>query len=712
MRTLPSFPIRNRRVFCIPPFLHTRRLLRAVSVAVAVTISPVGDVAAVAGDKADADAGAAPDTAVYVVPPIVVNAKRYDPTADLFNRSGFVAAVDLTERRERVEDLAAVLTQMVGVKVKQYGGLGHFATVSIRGSSASQVNVFLDGIPMNDAYSGVTNIADLPLGGVERVEVYRGFAPPHLGSGAMGGAINLVTTNPERFSNGGLLSGLAVQASYGSFDTSRQMATAWLQPWKLRVFAHGSHIRTLGNFPFFDNNGTPVNPGDDGVVDRANNDFESYGVIGRVEADVRGLKTAAVTFDSYYRDQGVAGLSQHQSTSARSRRNRRIGHVKLETKPFLANQFVLAGTGFYSNTVEQFADPEGTVALGRQDSDNTIESWGGLARGRWFVPLLPLSVDAVFEAFHPVDRRADPPAEGPDRWRRSYNTALFADAYFLRQTMVITLAQRWQRYVNEFWDVAPYPWLPPTPQGRVAAEHRSPSVGFRWNPLPAVTLKGNVGRYFRLPTFLELFGNLGSVTGNADLEPEEGLNRDVGVVLNFDAIGAVNRIYFEAVYLDNRVENLILFFPNSQQTTKPTNIGSARIRGWEFSFAAAVGARLCVSGNYTRLDARDTSAIPYYNGNQLASRPEHDALLVVSYRADRWRLSWEGHRIGANFLDPANMMEIPARDLHNVVLQWFTPLPGFTVTAEARNLTDDRAYDVSGFPLPGRSFYTTLSYKM
>jgi iron complex outermembrane receptor protein len=679
-----------------------------------MVISQVGAVAASDDDKADR--GAAPDTAIYVVSPIVVSAKRYDPNADFYNRSGFVAALDLRDRKERVEDLADVLIQMVGVRVKQYGGLGDFATVSIRGSSAGQVNVFLDGIPMNDAYSGVTNIADLPLGGVERIEVYRGFAPPHLGSGAMGGTVNLVTTDPTRWNGRGLLSGLEVQASYGSFDTSRQMATAWLQPWKLKLFAHGNHTRTLGNFSFFDDNGTPFNHGDNEIADRANNDFESYGLIGRVEADIRGLKTASVTFDSYYRDQGVAGLSQSQSRSARSRRNRRIGHVKLETKPFLAHQFVLAGTGFYSNTVEQFTNPIRTIDLAKQDSDNTFESWGGLARGRWFVPLLPLSVDAVFEArterFHPVNKLADPPAEGPDRWRRSYNTVLSADAYFLRQTMVITLTQRWQRHVNEFWDETPYPWLPSTPQGRVAAEHRSPSAGFRWSPLRAVTLKGNAGRYFRLPTFLELFGNLGSVTGNADLEPEEGLNRDVGVVLNVDGVGALRRIYVEAVYLDNRVENLILFFPNSQQTTIPTNIGSARIRGWEFSFAASVGARLRISGNYTRLLTTDTSDIRYYKGNQLAARPGHDALLVVSYRADRWKLSWEGHHIGANYLDPANMQDIPARNLHNVVLQWFTPLPGFSVTAEARNVTDDRAADVSGFPLPGRSFYTTLSYKM
>jgi iron complex outermembrane receptor protein len=234
------------------------------------------------------------DTLLYVVPAIVVKAKRRDPDADLFNRSGFVAAVDLRERKERVDDLAAVLSQMVGVKVRQYGGLGDFATVSIRGSSASHVKVYLDGIPMNDAYTGVTNLADLPLGGVQRLEVYRGFAPPHLGSGAIGGAVNLVTTDRSRWSESGTLSDFEVYASYGSFDTSRQLVSAWLQPWKSRLFLHASHTKTMGNFPFVNDNGTPVNNLDDEVIDRANNDFESHGITGRLGVDVPGLEVASV----------------------------------------------------------------------------------------------------------------------------------------------------------------------------------------------------------------------------------------------------------------------------------------------------------------------------------------------------------------------------------------------------------------------------------
>jgi iron complex outermembrane receptor protein len=57
------------------------------------------------------------------------------------------------------------------------------------------------------------------------------------------------------------------------------------------------------------------------------------------------------------------------------------------------------------------------------------------------------------------------------------------------------------------------------------------------------------------------------------------------------------------------------------------------------------------------------------------------------------------------------MQEIPSRKIHNVILKIDTPLKGVFVTAEGRNLTDNRVSDVHGFPLPGRTFYATLSYQ-
>jgi iron complex outermembrane receptor protein len=217
-----------------------------------------------------------------------------------------------------------------------------------------------------------------------------------------------------------------------------------------------------------------------------------------------------------------------------------------------------------------------------------------------------------------------------------------------------------------------------------------------------------------MPTFLELFGNTGSVTGDSQLEPETGENRDLGVVLNFGHVGSFRSLFLEVSRFDNKAENLILFFPNSQFTVKPQNIGSSRIRGWEVSAAAAwpagAVAQMEIAAGYTRLNTEDTGDIPTYNGNELPSRPQDDfnTSLAGVWRA--LRLTYEFHYMSANWLDRYNTHEAPSRDLHNLTLDVKTPLDGMSFTIEGLNLTDERPVDVAGYPLPGRSFYTTLRY--
>ena len=118
-----------------------------------------------------------------------------------------------------------------------------------------------------------------------------------------------------------------------------------------------------------------------------------------------------------------------------------------------------------------------------------------------------------------------------------------------------------------------------------------------------------------------------------------------------------------------------------------------------------------MGGNYSYLDSRDTSPIPYYNGNQLPSRPRHTVGFSLDVLLVRWKLSYELNHIGENYLDPANQMVVPPREIHNAAAQWRPFGNGVSVAFEGRNLSDNQISDVSGFPLPGRSFFVTLGYQ-
>jgi iron complex outermembrane receptor protein len=661
-------------------------------------------------DNADARPGrsAVPGVAdtVYWTPEIVVEAERLRAADHLLDRSGFVALIELGDAHRRFEDAVTLLSRLTGVRVLQYGGLGSYATVSIRGSSANQVLLFLDGVPLNNAYLGIANIADLPLGDLHRIEIYRGFSPPHLGSSAIGGAINLVSFGGEAGEGTKLTAG----ATAGSYGTERYLLSVRSGGGPFRISAHARYTMSHGDFSFLDDAATPLNTLDDRITTRLNNDFESWNIIGRAEIALPRISELRLCHDAVLREGGVPGIGANQSLSARSERNTHITYLRAVPEPILSRRLISELTFFHSWTADRFHDPDGEITAARQETDNRVVVYGGNGRLRIYPHRLPLSFDIFFEGrkerFHPVSL-IPAPTEGPDRLRSVRSLSISGDARPAGDRLVLTVGGRIEQHTSEFYEEAPFPWLPPSPTGRITSAER-PQAGFRWHLRPYLCLKGNWGRYHRIPTFLELFGNLGSVTGNPDLEPERGTNRDIGLLLRADRFLFLEDPFLELVYLDNEVEDLILFFPNSQYTSIPVNIGSAVIRGFEASFSGSVRKLLGLSGSYALLDGRDTGPIPYYNGNRLAGRPVHQASGRIEFIRTHWKAGYELHFIGSNYLDQANMTLVPARTIHSALLEFSSR--GLSISFEGRNLGDDRISDVNGFPLPGRSFYSTVSY--
>ncbi len=645
---------------------------------------------------------------LFWAPEILVEADRIGPEEDIMSRSGFSAVVNLSSRRHRVEDTASILARSVGVHVGREGGLGSFATMSIRGSSSSQVRFYLDGVPLNDPHSGVTDLNDISTGGLDRIEIYRGASPTGFGGSSIGGTVNLVTA-----AHGGDGSWLQAHGSAGSFGTRRLTAAVRTPSSPLALRLSGGYLESMGDYPFTDDNGTPMNPGDDTEALRMNSDFTRWNAAGKLGAALRGFDDLSLNFSMVSREGGIPGIGSNQSSTARSERERRIGYLKLKPSPLAGRKIHLDGTAFYSWTADRFDDPHGDIGLLRQSTDNRIVSAGGNIRSRMFVPAARLSIEAFFEgrgeSFRPGDLLPYP-SEGPERKRSTVTASASGELAVVSEILFVSggLRREWSR--SEFYDEPNFPWLPPIEQGPVERDETTPSAGFRAFPARWITIKGNWGKHYRLPTFYEMFGNSGTVTGSPDLGPERGTNRDIGIVCSGKRLWKIERPRFEAVYLDNEMDDLILFFQNSKHTVKPRNIGSASIRGFEISASGLIADYLRLSVNYTRLDSKDTSPIPYYNGNELPGRPRDEASLSSELFSRRWSVTWEFHYMGSNYLDRANLARSGERKIHDLILVLRSPAHGISLSLEGHNLSDERIYDVSGFPLPGRTLFATIGY--
>jgi outer membrane cobalamin receptor len=148
---------------------------------------------------------------VYELEPIVVTATRYPEY--LKNIPAF--ATVLTKENLRLTSslsLSDGLKNISGIDIKSTGGFGGVSTFSLRGSSASQVLVLLDGRPLNYINTGVFNLFDFPTEQVERIEIVRGPLSSLYGANALGGVVNIISQIPKETKATGSL-------SFGTFNT-------------------------------------------------------------------------------------------------------------------------------------------------------------------------------------------------------------------------------------------------------------------------------------------------------------------------------------------------------------------------------------------------------------------------------------------------------------------------------------------------------------
>lgn len=600
-------------------------------------------------------------------------------------------------------DLGEVLERTVGVQVRNFGGLGDLSTISIRGSTAEQVEVFLDGIPLNRALGGGVDLSTLPLGNVERIEVYRGTAPAGLALSNLGGAVEL-TTAPAY---GGDESSASLGAgSFGTLDVGGSLRRAL---GGLSVLAAGGYQRSEGDFEFLDDNGTPKNTADDRTVARRNNDFQSVSFLGKGDTDLPWDLNAALVDDFFWKDEGVPGIGSNQSDSARLATIRNLAHLQLRGRGWLRGTLDAEQRFEVGYQSEAFQDLRGEIGIGAQDTHNVTLGYASVTQSS-YRPIEDLTLTAVAdlrrEEFRPSDALLEP-EDGPTSTRGAVNAVLESEARFLDRRLVIDPALRFA-YVDD--ERRPFgPFVTGGPERQID-RRVTWKVGGRGYLAEWLEARGNVSTAFRAPSFLELFGDRGSIVGNPELDPERGFNWDLGLAVTPEDGEWFRAVRLEAIYFYADVDDRILFIQNSQRTAVAENIARSRNQGVELTAAAALPAGFRATANATFQRTEDLSPSPSRHGNDLPGQPRTDVVGRVEWREAPVTLFTEVEYLGENFLDPANLQEVSDR---------FLVAAGFKVavtdelglTFEARNLADDRVSDVIGYPLPGRSFFGSIEWR-
>ena len=176
---------------------------------------------------------------------MVVTATRIEqPIGEIGNTVSVIDSEQIDS--QKIEHVGTALEQVPGVQVTQAGSPGTETDVSIRGSTAAQTLIMIDGVPVNAGSSGEFDIANLTTDNIDQIEVLRGAGGSLYGSQAIGGVVNILSQEGEGAPRFSLLS------EGGNRATQRQVLTASGSEDQLNFAGALSYFSTEGFRPVND----------------------------------------------------------------------------------------------------------------------------------------------------------------------------------------------------------------------------------------------------------------------------------------------------------------------------------------------------------------------------------------------------------------------------------------------------------------------------
>ena len=246
------------------------------------------------------------DSTVRSLDEIVITANKY-PKKQSETSKVITVINSLQIEKSGGKTLPELLNTVAGVTIiGANNNPGTNLTTSIRGSSAGNVLILMDGIPVNDP-SVNTNYFDLnfiDLSQVERIEILKGGHSTLYGSDAVAGVINIIRKKPgiAKLSTHGSLSA-------GSYNTFQQALGIGGMVKKIDYSVNYSHISSNGFSSAHDRDNSGIFD-DDG--------YDQHSVNGRVGIKpAKNLKvTLSGSMSKYKTDLDASGFTDERDYTA------------------------------------------------------------------------------------------------------------------------------------------------------------------------------------------------------------------------------------------------------------------------------------------------------------------------------------------------------------------------------------------------------------
>jgi len=595
--------------------------------------------------------------------PVVVSATRSDIPLDRSPAS--VSVIDSQDiDHKQIERVSDALREVPGLDVVQTGTPGQLTSVFMRGLPSQDMQVLLDGIPINQGLAGQFDFANLTTDNVERIEIARGPQSTIYGPRALAGVVQIFTKQ------GTGAPGFTVSEEGGTYDTFRETLTS---DGKIDMFDY-----SIGASRLDTDNARP------------NNQYRNSNVIADLGLSLTEHLRVGSLFMYSLSDTGNPNSIFNPKPLDNFLTERWWIGPHLDWKPtdWWEQKLIFDYDherqvnnpnfdGFLPGTT--FVGP--TRALFRQtqlDYQNDIRpaSWLTLTNGFFFYRVESgQERPFISQAFGPQ------PTFVSDRVKE---IAGFLQATVDIDNLIFVAGGRLDNF-NEFGDVWTY---------RIASSYKIDQTD--------TTLHASVATGFGPPSSQDkIFGM------NFGLRPEKDFGWDAGIEQRLWD----RRVTVGVTYFHNDLSNVIGF--DGQFRT--LNLGAAETQGVETELRATPIADLTLTASYTYLEAEktDTANIAQLQGARLPRRPRNEVYVSGSYLwCKKLRTTVEAKFVNAreelNFGGPN--FDIEDYNFVNFATEYEIN-PHMSIFGRIDNLTGEHYSEVFGFPALGTAAYAGMKVR-
>lgn len=574
---------------------------------------------------------------------IVVTPSRIEESS-----AGSGRTVDIVSSNEinegGAQDLAGALTDLTSVNISSYGGPGTSKTIRMRGSTAAQVLVMVDGRPVNNPRDGQVDLSTISLENISRVEVVHGPGSGIYGSQAMGGIVNIITKNPPK-------EGRKTEL-YSSFGTARTY---------IERLSHGARI---SNFGYLISGQYQSSEGF-----RPNSALNAENGNLKLDYKVNGQNNVSLNSGFYKSKLGTPGSVTSFDPDDKQNALKRFFDFNWNFKP--DEETALSAKIYQNYDRLEFLEntSDGFNPANQKDIHATTARGANIQLDRQL-----LDIYRLVAGFDSVKNMNDSTSSAKHEYY--VNAGYLQNHLYLSDKLKVDFGARLDNYSN------------------FGAE-LNPNLGFLYALNDNIKFHGLVSRSFRAPTFNDLYwpANLFE-SGNPNLKPEKGITEELGTELKVNQYLSSSLTYFHSDF-----KQLIQWSPDGNGVWRPENVSSAVIDGIESENKIYLSGNFELEVNYTFLKAIDKDTRKF-----LVYQPQDKIDTCLKYN-DRKGLTVElkGQFVGVRFGNADNTAKVKSFFVLGVSASKKFKT-GLTCFAYIDNFLNRKFEINKGFPMPGFSF--------